>query len=107
MIRGRPIKSEIRQNMVEILFVLGEASGYDIYKIYIEIFPKITLRSIYYHLKKGCSINEFKISKIEKVTGNFSWGSQSEKKYYSLGDFAKPKGDERVKIFIDKKIKNE
>jgi hypothetical protein len=102
MIRGRPVKSEIRQNMIEILFVLGEASGYDIYKVYKEVYPKIALRSIYYHLKKGCSLNEFKVSKIEKVTGNFSWGQESEKKYYSLGDNAKPKGDERVKNHIDK-----
>lgn len=102
MIRGRPVKSEIRQNMVEILFVLGEASGYDIYKIYKEIFPKIAIRSIYYHLKKGCSINEFKISKIEKVNGEFSWGGEAEKKYYSLGDYAKPKGDIRVKETIEK-----
>ena len=102
MKRGRPVKSDIRQNMVEILFVLGEASGYDIYKVYREVYPKISLRSIYYHLKKGCSINEFKVSKIEKETGDFSWGREVEKKYYSLGDFAKPKGDERVKNYIDK-----
>lgn len=102
MIRGRPVKSHIRQNMVEILFVLGEASGYDIYKVYREVYPKIALRSIYYHLKKGCSINEFKISKIEKEKGNFSWGGEAEKKYYSLGDFAKPLGDEKVKNYIDK-----
>ncbi|MFT4304527.1 MAG: hypothetical protein ACMXX8_00400 [Candidatus Woesearchaeota archaeon] len=102
MIRGRPVKSHIRQNMVEILFVLGEASGYDIYKVYREVYPKIALRSIYYHLKKGCSINEFKISKIEKEKGNFSWGGEAEKKYYSLGDFAKPVGDEKVKNYIDK-----
>jgi len=48
--RGRPVKSEIRQNIVEILFYLKRAYGYDIYKVYIKIFPKVTLRSIYYHL---------------------------------------------------------
>ena len=101
--RGRPIGSGIRQNMIEILYFLGEGSGYDIFKVYREIYPKITLRSIYYHLKKGLILEEFKVKEIKKVSGNFSWGNSVEKKYYELGKNAKPSADVRVKEFLDKK----
>lgn len=90
--RGRPINSIIRQNMVEILFILGNAYGYDIYKNYIEKFPKVTLRSIYYHLKKGLDTAEFEIERIEKEKGEYSWGETAEKIYYRLGKNASPKG---------------
>ena len=65
MPKGRPVKSEIRQNIVEILYFMKQGYGYEIYKVYIAIFPKVTMRSIYYHLKKGTSLGEFKVSKIE------------------------------------------
>ena len=103
MPRGRPIKSEIRQNIVEILHFLGKGYGYDIYKIYIEIFPKITMRSIYYHLRKGIDTGEFKIEKVEKVKGEYSWGTEAEKTYYALGPNAKPKIEPRVKEYFEKK----
>ena len=32
MARGRPVKSLIRQNVVEILYIMGKGYGYDIYK---------------------------------------------------------------------------
>tara|TARA_Y100000310_G_scaffold344409_1_gene457019 strand:+ start:1601 stop:1945 length:345 start_codon:yes stop_codon:yes gene_type:complete len=99
--KGRPVKSQIRQNMVEILFFIKHAYGYDIYKSYIKIFPKVTLRSIYYHLKKGVALGEFKVDKIEKQQGEYSWGGVAEKIYYGLGDKAEPKGDEKVKEFFD------
>ena len=47
MPRGRPIKSAIRQNVVEILYFLKKGYGYDIYKAYRDIFPAVTMRSIY------------------------------------------------------------
>ena len=103
MPRGRPVKSQIRQNIIEILHFLGKAYGYDIYKIYKAIFPLVTMRSIYYHLKKGLALEEFKINKIEKEKGNFSWGSEVEKTYYSLGKNAKPTGNERVRKYLEKK----
>jgi len=56
MKKGRPVKSEIRQNMVEILHFIPKAYGYELYKVYVAIFPKVTLRSIYYHLKKGVDL---------------------------------------------------
>jgi len=53
MPKGRPVKSEIRQNIVEILYFMKQGYGYEIYKVYVAIFPKVTMRSIYYHLRKG------------------------------------------------------
>ncbi len=103
MPRGRPVRSEIRQNMVDLLQHMHSGYGYDIYKAYVAIFPKVTLRSIYYHLKKGVSLGEFAISKIEKEKGDFSWGSEVEKTYYALGQNAKPTGNERVKEYFEKK----
>lgn len=100
MKRGRPVHSEIRQNMVEILFYLKEAYGYEIYKIYKEVFPTVTLRSMYYHLKKGSSIGEFEKIRIEKDQGDYSWGPSTERIIYKLGPNAKPVGDSRVEEFL-------
>ena len=107
MARGSPAKSEIRQNIIEILFFIKRGYGYYIYKIYREVFASVTMRSIYYHLKKGLQLEEFKVDKIEKVKGDYSWGPEAEKIYYALGPNAKPAGNEKVKEFLDKKSKNE
>lgn len=104
MAKGRPIGSEIRQNIIEILFFLKEGYGYNIYKTYVEVFPNVTMRSIYYHLKKGVDLEELKISKVEKEKGDFSWGSEVEKIYYALGPNAKPTGNERIKNYIEQKL---
>ncbi len=98
--RGRPIGSQIRKNIVEILYFLGEGYAYDIYKIYKQIFPSVTMRSVYYHLKKGVSLGEIKVSKIAKEKGEFSWGSVVEKTYYALGEQANPSGLERVRDML-------
>lgn len=101
--KGRPTQSQIRQNMVEILHFMKKAYGYELYKAYVRIFPKVTLRVIYYHLKKGIALGEFIVSTIEKEKGNYSWGSEAEKIYYGLGPNAKPTLNERVKEYFDKK----
>ncbi len=106
MVRGRPVFSEVRQNMVEILAVMGRAYGYDLYKVYSDIFPSITMRLVYYHLGKGVSLGEFKVDKVEKETGDFSWGSVVEKTYYTLGDNAQVKGSSKVMSYFDRKNKN-
>jgi hypothetical protein len=103
--KGRPVKSEIRQNIVEILYFMKEGYGYEIYKVYRAIFPKVTMRSIYYHLKKGVDLGEFKQSKIEKSKGDYSWGGEAEKIYYALGENAKPTMNEKVKEYFDKENK--
>lgn len=102
MVRGRPVKSQIRQNVIEIIHFTGPSSGYDIYKVYKAVYPKVTLRSIYYHLKKGTQIGEFKVEKIEKVKGDYSWGPEAEKTYYGLGPNAKPRIDEKIKEHLEK-----
>ena len=102
MIKGRPTKSQIRQNIVEILHYLGEGYGYQVAKIYKEIFPSATQRSVYYNLRKGLLTKEIQVHKIEEEQGEFSWGSVVEKKYYSLGKNAEPKGEKRVKEYLDK-----
>ncbi len=89
--------------MVDLLQYMKSGYGYDIYKAYVAVFPKVTLRSIYYHLKKGVALQEFAISKIEKEKGDFSWGSEVEKTYYALGPAAKPTSNERAKEHFEKK----
>lgn len=103
---SRPVRSQIRQNIVEILHYLKEGYGYDIYKIYREVFPHCTQKSIYYHLRKGVETKEFRISEIKKEKGEFSWGPEVEKIYYVLGENAKPKGEAKVKEFLEKRKLN-
>ena len=100
--KGRPIGSQIRQNIIEILYVMKEGCGYDIYKVYLGLFSKVTLRSIYYNLRKGLDTGEFKIKKAGKVKGDYSWGNEAEKVYYELGSNAKPSLNEKVKEYFDK-----
>ena len=102
--RGRPTGSSIRQNLIEVLYFKGRAYGYDLYKDYCALFPKVTLRVIYYHLKKGIALGEFKLETIQREKGNYSWGGEAEKKYYRLGPRAKPRMDSKVKAYFDKKI---
>lgn len=105
MKRGRPIKSAIRQNVVEILHHLGSGYGYEISKIYNEVFSKVTQRSIYYHLRKGIQTKEIAIHKVEQEKGDFSWGSLVEKTYYALGPSAKPAGNMQVQEFLQQRWK--
>ena len=100
--RGRPVKSIIRQNVIEILFHLEKGYGYQIARIYNEIFPQVAQRSIYYHLKKGILTKEILIREITLEKGDFSWGKSVEKKYYSLSSQAQPQGDARVKNYLQK-----
>ncbi|MBT4541258.1 hypothetical protein HOC35_07130 [Candidatus Woesearchaeota archaeon] len=103
--RGRPVRSEIRENIAEILYFKRKAFGYELAKLYNQIFPKCTSRVIYYHLKKGETLGEFKIHKIIKEDGNFSWGSTVERIYYELGEKATPQIKDQVKEFFDKRDK--
>jgi len=107
MKRGRPLGSPIRQNIIEILYFMKSGYGYNIYKTYREIFPKVTMRVIYYHLNKGLNTNEFSIEKVEKEKGDYSWGGEAEKIYYKLGPNAKPSINPIVKEYFDKKKEKE
>ncbi|MBN2459130.1 hypothetical protein JXB28_02505 [Candidatus Woesearchaeota archaeon] len=101
--RGRPVGSSIRQNLIEILYHRGKAYGYDLYRDYCAIFPKVTLRVIYYHLKKGVALGEFILETVKLEKGNYSWGDAAEKKYYKLGTGVKPRLDKRVRDYFSKK----
>ncbi len=100
MKRGRPTHSIIRQNVVEILHYLGKGYGYEISKIYNEVFPKVTQRSIYYNLRKGVQTKEISLQRIEQEKGKFSWGDTVEKTYYALGSTAQPLGIPKVQEFL-------
>ena len=100
--RGRPCHSEIRQNIVELLFFFKSCHGYELYKHYCEVFPKVTMRSIYYHLKKGVKLNEFVVDKVVKEQGNFSWGTEAEKVYYANGPNAAAKINPRIKEYFER-----
>lgn len=99
---ARPPKSEIRQNIVEILYFMKKGYGYDIHRVYSKIFPSVTMRSVYYHLKKGVDLEEIRVKQIKAEKGNYSWGQEAEKVYYELGRNASPKIDRRVKKFFKK-----
>lgn len=97
MPRGRPVGSVVRQNIVEILNVIGKGYGYEIHKLYNQIFKPCTRENIYYHLRKGVELGEFAVEEIKQEKGKFSWGTVAEKTYYKLGSKAEPKGDDQVK----------
>ncbi len=99
--RGRPLGSEVRKNLIDMIFVLGKTYGYELASLYNQIFPKVTRRLIYYHLNKGVKLDEFKVDKIREESGNYSWGSRAEKKYYSLG----PKAEPNPSLDLIKKVK--
>jgi len=96
MPRGRPVGSIVRQNIVEILGVLGRGYGYEIHKIYNDLFTPCTRENVYYHLRKGVKLGEFEVVEVRQEKGKFSWGTIAEKTYYKLGSNAKPKGDQRI-----------
>ncbi|MBI3051248.1 hypothetical protein HYY74_02215 [Candidatus Woesearchaeota archaeon] len=97
---GRKPGSRIRQNIVEILYQIKQGYGYEIYKIYRKAFPKASMRSIYYHLRKGTQTKEFKVQAVEKSRGEYSWGGEAEKTIYALGENAAPRGDEKLSGII-------
>jgi len=101
MKRGRPVKSNVRQNIVEMLAMMGRAYGYEIHRFYNELFTPTTRENIYYNLRKGVSLNELKLVEIKSETGDYSWGSTVEKKYYELGPNAGPKGVKKVREFFE------
>ena len=106
MTRGRPPQSAVRKNIIELLYHLKGAYGYELYKYYRELFPKTTMRNLYYHLKKGVQLQELAVQAVKIEQGTYSWGSQVEKVYYSLGAQASPKIDLRLKKSIER-IKRE
>lgn len=103
--QGRPIGSKVRQNVIEILYFYKQLHGYDMYKIYKELYPLVTMRLIYYHLKKGLETGEFKILKVDKKMGTYSWGGTSDNVIYALGPNANPMIEPHVKFYWEKDVK--
>ena len=99
---GRPPRSTIRQNIVEILYCKGEAYGYEICQLYNAIFPAVSMRSIYYNLAKGVELKEFKVTKVTHEKGDYSWGSEAEKTYYGLDANAAPRLNQKVKRYLER-----
>lgn len=104
--KGRPIHSMIRKNILEILNVMKKAYGYEIYTHYLNLFPKTHLRSIYYHLKKGVELNEIILHEIKEEKGQYSWGDKSERVYYSLGREAQIRDLKKVEKYFKAFSKN-
>jgi hypothetical protein len=107
MNRGRPVKSQIRQNIVEILYFLGSGYAYEIAKIYSELFGNATMRSVYYHLRKGVETQEFVVKEIKRERGEYSWGPEAEKTYYALGPSATPQIVAKVKEYFGKRTQSQ
>lgn len=96
--RGRKPVSEIRDNIAELLFFVGEAYGYELFKKYVKVFgQKISMRSVYYHLNKGVELGEFVVNRVENIRGNFTWGEGVRRVVFKLGPNAKPSGRVEVK----------
>ena len=95
--RGRAVGSAIRDNIVELLFHLGQAHAYGIYQKYKKAFGPVNIRSVYYNLTKGKDLGLFKVVGIENVEGDYSWGPSAERIMYGLTEQAKPKGDPKIK----------
>lgn len=93
--------SKVRQNIVEILYFYKTLHGYEIYKVHKALFPAVSMRLIYYHLKKGTITKEFKIHSITKREGPHSWGDDAENVIYELGSLAKPMIEPRVKLYME------
>jgi hypothetical protein len=89
---GRPVGSEIRQKLIEILFYVKADYGYSLHKLFEYCFYSCTREVVYYHLKKGVSTGEIAIKEVKIESGNYSWGPQARKIMYELGDSAKPMG---------------
>ena len=101
MKRGRPAGSPVRNNVIEILAQFGELHGYDVYKHYVKLFPKASMRAVYYSLRNGAKKGYFKIAKVERQQGSYSWGPEAQRVYYALGEMAKPVGDAKVRKYFE------
>ncbi len=105
--KGRPPKSNIRKRIAAILQHLNASYGYDIYKNYKKVFGPVKMRTVYYNLRKGVMLNEFMINDIKREVGNYTWGNETERVYYSNGPYAEPSIlDEAQKIRLQKLERN-
>jgi hypothetical protein len=101
--RGRPAKSKIRRKIAAILQHANTSYGYEIYKNYKQVFGPVKMRTVYYNLRKGVMLNEFLIQDIKREIGNYTWGNEVERIYYTNGPYSEPiLLDETQKIKLNK-----
>jgi hypothetical protein len=100
--RGRPVKSLIRDRMQQIVDALGKAYGYEVYKVYNQVFEPVCIRSMYYHLKRGCELGEFAEAGQKQEKGPYTWGRESTHIYYSLGEAASHKANNDLQEQVKK-----
>ncbi|MBN1923643.1 MAG: hypothetical protein JW791_02695 [Nanoarchaeota archaeon] len=86
--KGRPEGSIIRNRLIAILQRVRTSYGYELYKLYKEIFGNVHIRTIYYNLKKGIEKEEIIVVNVARELGDYSWGDEVEKVYYSVGPYA-------------------
>ena len=101
MKRGRPVGSQIRQRIVDILHFLGQGYGYQIHKIYKMAYDPCTREVIYYHLRKGVSMGEIAEAGVKREEGRYSWGGTVEKIYYKVGSKGNPSMDEAAQKAVE------
>lgn len=87
--KGRPEGSIVRNRIVSIIKKVETSYGYEIYKLYKELFGNVHIRTIYYNLKKGIEKEEIIVVNVKRELGNYSWGDEVEKVYFSVGPYAK------------------
>ncbi|HLP79299.1 MAG TPA: hypothetical protein VK158_01570 [Acidobacteriota bacterium] len=108
-VRGRPVKSVIRQNIVQLLARIKPITGYELAKLYCKCFASCTQRSIYYHLHKGVELEEISVDRKERAAGTFSWGPTSDRLYFTIGKKSrvepKPELDVILEIALKEKKK--
>jgi hypothetical protein len=88
--------------MQQIVDALGKAYGYEVYKIYTNVFEPVSIRSMYYHFRRGVELGEFINVGQKQEKGPYTWGRESTHIYYSLGDAANHKAN----VELQKQVKD-
>ena len=87
MKRGRPVKSQIRDNIHTILSAISSSYGYELWRIYQIAMAKTgykptTSRIFYYHLYKGMELNLWESGGEEHKLNYNSWEGSTSRKLY-------------------------
>ncbi len=85
--KGRPVGNKMRKQIGVLLDKINYSYGYEIYKLYKELFGDTKIRNIYYNLKKGVLEGEYVLIEVKKELGNYTWGGETERVYYTTGPY--------------------
>ncbi len=86
--KGRPKGTDVRKNISWILRQSNYSYGYEILRNYNRIFGAVKPRTLYYNLKSGVLSEEFIVMDVKKEVGTYTWGSETERVYYTIGPYA-------------------